>query len=73
MNLKNVIVLVIFVIMLSDHVTPITALSPYAVLGLSKTATDVEVDAKYRKLRSRNRRSRTKKNMVRSAYDQIMV
>lgn len=73
MNIRNILVLVIFVTMLSDQIAPITALSPYAVLGISRTATDSEIDAQYRKLRSRNRRSRAKKNLARTAYDQIMM
>ena len=73
MNIRNMLVLVIFVTMISDQIKPIAALSPYAVLGIGRTATDSEIDAQYRKLRSRNRRSRVKKNMVRSAYDQIMM
>lgn len=59
--------------MLSDQMTSVAALSPYAILGLSRTATDSEVEAQYLKLRSRNRKSRAKKNLVRSAYDQIMM
>jgi len=65
--------MVIIVTMASDYITSVSSLSPYAVLGISRTATDSEIDAQYRKLRSRNRRSRTKKNMVRTAYDQIMM
>ena len=50
----------------------VNALSPYKVLGISETASMDEIDRQYKKLRSRNRRSRSKKHMMKQAYNRIL-
>lgn len=44
----------------------------YAILNLKESATNAEVEAQYKRLRSKHRRNRVKKSMVRQAYDQIL-
>ena len=73
MIIRSIIALIIFVAFFNDQIATVTAMSPYSILGVSRTATDKQIEAQYRKMRSKHRRSRLKKNMVRQAYDQIMV
>ena len=65
--------LVLILYLFNNNICSVSALSPYSILGIERTATDAEVQAQYRKMRSKNRRSRFKKNMMKEAYDQIMV
>ena len=69
---KIVMTLVFLVLFMGEQIM-VNALNPYSILGVSKTATDSEIESKYKRMRSRSRGSRVKKNMVRQAYDQIMV
>lgn len=50
----------------------ITCLSPYRVLQVPETASMNQIDKQYRKMRSRNRRSRSRKLMIKQAYNQIL-
>jgi predicted Co/Zn/Cd cation transporter (cation efflux family) len=49
-----------------------TTSQAYSILNLKPTATNAQVEAQYKKLRSKYRRNRIKKSMVRQAYDQIL-
>ena len=73
MIIRTIMTLVIVLCFFNHNISSVSALSPYSILGIERTATDAEVQAQYRKMRSRNRRSRFKKNMMKGAYDQIMV
>jgi hypothetical protein len=44
----------------------------YSILNVKATATNAEVEAQYKRLRSKYRRNRVKKSMLRQAYDQIL-
>lgn len=61
----------VFLIFISTVYT-VVSLNPYSILQVSQAASLEEVESQYKKLRSRNRRSRAKKAMIRRAYDQIL-
>ena len=65
-------VIIYIVCLFFASITHVHTLSPYSVLRLAPGASDLEVEKQYKKLRSRNRNSRTKKTMIRSAYSSIM-
>lgn len=73
MGIKHVLGVLIWIIFFNSLILQTNALSPYKILGVPRTATDSEVDVKYRQLRGKYRRNRMKKNMVKQAYDQIMI
>ena len=68
MLLRILLTLLLFLFFLADQVE---AISPYNILGLKRTASDDEVEDKYKRLRSKHRRNKVRKNMVTQAYNQI--
>jgi hypothetical protein len=40
MRIRTTLVLILFTIMLHNQIEPINAISPYGILGISRTATD---------------------------------
>ena len=41
MNIRTLLALIIFAIMMSEQITPVSSdINPYSILGLRKTATD---------------------------------
>lgn len=69
MRIKSLVALLVclFVITLQK-----TTSQAYSILNLKPTATNAEIESQYKKLRSKHRRNRIKKSMVRQAYDQIL-
>jgi|JI6StandDraft_1071083.scaffolds.fasta_scaffold1128001_2 preprotein translocase subunit Sec63 len=65
--------LLFWLAVLCQVIQPVISISPYNILGVSRTATDSEVEAQYRRLRSKHRRNRARKNMAKQAYSQIMM
>jgi hypothetical protein len=70
MRIVRIIISILCVIIISARESP--ALNPYSILKIGETATNSEIERQYKMLRSKNRRSHTKKAMIRKAYDQIM-
>lgn len=70
--MKIGIVLILYLMVMAAEAQFSTKFNPYSVLQVSQTATNSEIEAQYKKLRSRNKRSRAKKQMIRKAYDQIL-
>ena len=69
MRIKPLFALLVCLIVITLQKTTSQA---YSILNLRPTATNAEVEAQYKKLRSKYRRNRIKKSMVRQAYDQIL-
>lgn len=72
MNIKQIVILTLY-LFFSSFLPQAQAISPYGILGLSSSASDSQIENKYRHLRSKYRRNRIKKNMLKQAYNQIMV
>jgi hypothetical protein len=47
-------------------------ISPYRILQVTEDVSNRELDQQYRRLRSKHRRNRAKKNMIKKAYDKIL-
>ena len=70
--MKIGIILIISMAAIATYTLPSSKFSPYVILQVSQTATTAEIDAQYKRLRARNKRSRAKKQIIRKAYDQIL-
>lgn len=69
MRIKSLFVVLIWLTVIAYQKSTSQA---YSILNLRETASNAEVEAQYKRLRSKYRRNRIKKSMVRQAYDQIL-
>lgn len=62
----------LFSLLLLCLIRPVQNMSPYSVLHISETASLEEIEDQYKRLRSKHRRSRSKKHMLKQAYNKIL-